>query len=237
MATQAARLWLPVETNNSYRQALSIPLDDFQHFSLNDLPWLCYVAYTIYGREGHISLTPHGTEIDEGEDVGPNKYYYVSRGVSHLIVQECLTSSILPESALLLDPDMMDDRTSISIATSESTSWSDFRQRVTARDETCVLTHGEENLTACHIVPHAKTHQVCSEYISNHSGSTCRVKYMVNLSNYRWEDVDPPLDDINDTRNGILLYSAFHRAFAESRVAFLRVSYCCNSFFFLHMVN
>jgi len=54
---------------------------------------------------------------------------------------------------------------------------------------------------------------------------------MVNLANHRGEDVDPPLDDINDTRNGILLYTGFHRAFGESRVAFLRVSYYCTLIF------
>jgi len=43
---------VPVGSNNSYRQALSIPLDDFQHFSLADLAWLRYVANTIHGREG-----------------------------------------------------------------------------------------------------------------------------------------------------------------------------------------
>jgi hypothetical protein len=59
---------------------------------------------------------------------------------------------------------------------------------------------------------------------------------MVNLANHRGEDLDPRLDNINDTRNGILLYSAFHRAFGESRVAFLRVSYCCSSILF-HVVN
>jgi hypothetical protein len=164
MATQTAKLCLPVGTNNSYRQALSIPLDDFQHFSLADLAWLRYVAFTIHGREGYISLTPRGTEIEGDEDIGAKKYYYVSQGVSHFIVQGCLSSSIFSESALLLDPDLMDDRT--SIATAESTNRGDFRQRVTDRDETCVLTGAEENNIACHVVPHGKTHQVCSGDIS-----------------------------------------------------------------------
>jgi nicotinamide mononucleotide (NMN) deamidase PncC len=85
--------------------------------------------------------------------------------VCHIIVQGYLSSSIiLSEPALLLDPDLMDDRT--SIATAESTSQGDFRQRVTDRDGACVLTRNEENLVACHIVPRSKTHQVCSEEIS-----------------------------------------------------------------------
>ena len=164
MATQAAKLLLPVRTNNSYRQVLSIPLDDFQHFSLAELAWLHYVAFTIHGCEGYISLTRHGTEIEADEEIEAKKYYYISQGVSHFIVQACLSSSILSESALLLDSNLMDDRT--SLATTKSTNRDNFRQRVTDHDRTCVLTASEENLNACHIIPHAKIHQVCSENIS-----------------------------------------------------------------------
>jgi hypothetical protein len=40
-------------------------------------------------------------------------------------------------------------------------------------------------------------------------------KYMTNLANHRGENLDPPLDVIDDTRNVILLvlYSTFHRIF------------------------
>ncbi len=51
----------------------------------------------------------------------------------------------------------------------------------------------------------------------------------MNVLHIRSEEiVDPPFDGINDTRNGILLNSAFYRGFGESRVAFLRVSYFCD---------
>ncbi len=144
MATQPAKLLLPVGSNNSYQQALSIPLHEFQLFADDHLAWLRHVAYTIYGREGHISLSPNGTEIDADAEIGREKYYYVSRGEPYFVVQGRLSSSISSESALLLDPELMDDRT--SVATADSTSWGDFRQRVTDRDGTCVLDGGEENL-------------------------------------------------------------------------------------------
>jgi hypothetical protein len=83
MVTQATTLMLPVGTNNSYRQALSIPLDDFQLFSFAKLAWLRYVAFTIHGREGYISSTRRGTEIEADEQMEAKKYYYVSQGVSH----------------------------------------------------------------------------------------------------------------------------------------------------------
>ena len=69
--------------------------------------------------------------------------------------------------ACLLDPDLMDERTSNTSAI--STSRGKFRQDVTERDGTCVMTGSGEGLQACHIVPHAKGHQVCYEYLLNRS--------------------------------------------------------------------
>lgn len=82
MAT--VELMLPFD---KYRRALSIPLHDSQRFSVCPLAWLCYVAYTIYGRQGHISISPAGPAIDyHAVDIQPLKYYYVSKGASCLIV-------------------------------------------------------------------------------------------------------------------------------------------------------
>ena len=48
---------------------------------------------------------------------------------------------------------------------------------------------------------------------------------MINLTNHRHEALNPPLNNINDTRNGIALASQLHRPFGTSAVAFLQVSY------------
>jgi len=59
---------------NPYWRALSIPFDD-QRFSVCPLAWLCYITYTIYGREGHISIFP---DVDyHAVGIQPSKYYYV----------------------------------------------------------------------------------------------------------------------------------------------------------------
>lgn len=123
--------------------------------------------------------------------------------------------------AFLLDPDLMDDR--MSDTSYDSISRGNFKRRVRDRDGTCVMT-GSSNVTACHIVPHAKGHQVCSEYFSNHPESSFQAKYMINLANHRPEVLDPPLDSINDARNGILLAVHLHIPFGTSEVAFLQVS-------------
>jgi hypothetical protein len=72
--------------------------------------------------------------------------------------------------ACLLDPRLMDERT--SDASTISTSWGKFGQDVTARDGTCVMTGTGEGFQACHIIPHAKGNQVCSEYFLNRTESS-----------------------------------------------------------------
>jgi endonuclease IV len=129
---------------------------------------------------------------------------------------------MLGSEAFLLDPDLMNDRTSNGSAISISRGT--FRDKVIGRDGTCVMT-GTAHFAACHIIPHAKGHQVCSECLLNPSEFSFHAKYMINLASHRHEDLDPPLDDINDTRNGILLAFQLHASFGASEVAFLQVSY------------
>jgi len=56
----------------------------------------------------------------------------------------------------LVDPDLMDDRTTDS----DSTTRGDFAANVLARDNSCVMT-GSTVVQVCHIIPHSKGHQVC----------------------------------------------------------------------------
>jgi hypothetical protein len=121
----------------------------------------------------------------------------------------------------LLDPDLVDDRTSDSSAISIRRA--DFAQGVTDCDGTCLMTGATSNFQACHIIPHAKGNQVCSEYL-NHSQFSFQAQYINSLADHR-NVLDPPLDDINDPRNGILLQVTLHRPFGASMVAFLQVSY------------
>ena len=125
----------------------------------------------------------------------------------------------------LLDPKGMDDRTSYS--SNVTSRRANFKQDVVNRDRCCVMT-GTTLYDACHIIPHAKGDRVRSGplYRSRHSFQT---KYMRNLAAYREEVVDPPLESINDTRNGILLKQELHVPFGTSQVAFLQVGYLTQS--------
>jgi hypothetical protein len=59
---------------------------------------------------------------------------------------------------------------------------------------------------------------------------------MVNLVHQRKVGVEPPLESINDTRNGILLQVVFRGLFKASRAAFLRV-YHSISFFYVVLID
>ena len=72
------KLWL--KFNGRYRIALSIPVVDCQRFSTRPLCWLRYVAFTIYGNEGHISTVRRGAAVDynQANIQSGASYYYVS---------------------------------------------------------------------------------------------------------------------------------------------------------------
>jgi hypothetical protein len=126
----------------------------------------------------------------------------------------------------LLDPKGMDDRTSSD--TSNVTSYrAKFKQDVVNRDRCCVMT-GTTQFEVCHIIPHAKGDQVRSGPLYR-SCRSFQTKYIKNLVAYREEVVEPPLESINDTRNGILLKRELHAPFGTSQVAFLQVSYATQS--------
>lgn len=110
-------------------------------------------------------------------------------------------------------------------ASAVSVNQGNFRARVIARDRSCVMTGDTKHLTVCHVIPHAKTDQVCSEHHLYHSELLSWFKYMVNLIKHRHEQISPPLCSINDTRNGILLSEALYGPFGASEIAFLKVSY------------
>lgn len=123
----------------------------------------------------------------------------------------------------LLDPNLMDDQTSDTSA-AITINRRKFRDDVIMRDGTCVM-NGSNGVQACHIIPHAKGHQVCTEYLLNHTVVLIpgNLQYIINLANHRHEAFDPPLDNINDVRNGILLVRQIHTPFGNSQVAFLQV--------------
>ncbi|KAF8325714.1 hypothetical protein F5887DRAFT_901102 [Amanita rubescens] len=178
----AAIVELQMPIDGEYQPALSIPVETCQCFSLHPLKWLRYVGFTIYGTKGHISRSASGLAVVQYSEVD------------------------IQADPFLLDPDLMDDRTSYS--STISTRQADFAQRVTAnRDGTCLMTGVTSNFQACHIFPHAKGSQA---------------QYITGLADHRNEVLDPPLDDINDPRNGILLSVQLHRPFGASIVAFLQ---------------
>ena len=66
--------------NGEYQLTLSIPATTCHLFTLRPLAWLRYVAFTIYGSEGHISSEQGGNEVDYTTAELSDRYYYVSQG-------------------------------------------------------------------------------------------------------------------------------------------------------------
>jgi hypothetical protein len=60
MAMSSVELWLRV--NNDFTPVL--PVHEPCNFSLRSLRWLCFLGYTIYGREGDLSATEEGEPVD-----------------------------------------------------------------------------------------------------------------------------------------------------------------------------
>ncbi|KAF8737659.1 hypothetical protein AX14_012536 [Amanita brunnescens Koide BX004] len=184
----AAMVELRMPIDGQYQHALSISVETCQRFSVHPLSWLRYVGFTIYGTEGHIFRSAAGPVVRYSEvDIQAGVYYYIPDS----------------QGPFLLDPDVMDNRTSDSSAISIRRE--NFVKGVTDRDGSCLMTGATSNFRACHIIPHAKGSQ-----------------YINSLANHRNEVLDPPLNGINDPRNGILLQVSLHRPFGASVVAFLQ---------------
>ena len=61
--------------------ALSIPLDECGKFAISPLKWLRFIGYAIFGREGFLSTSDAGPEIDEyTANIESRSYYYISEG-------------------------------------------------------------------------------------------------------------------------------------------------------------
>ena len=134
-----------------------------------------------------------------------------------------LTLLAFSDEPRLVDVDAADDRTSNASDLTIRRSDSDFRTDVVERDGTCVMTNDIVRLcTACHILPHAKGSNV-RPYQSSMALSDLLIKYISNVIRHR--DGPDDINDINDTRNGLLLNSLLHIPFGAISMAFLKV-YC-----------
>jgi len=56
-------LWIPI--NDVNRLALSIPIHRCREFAVHPLKWLLFLGYGICGREGYLSTSATGPEVDD----------------------------------------------------------------------------------------------------------------------------------------------------------------------------
>ncbi|KAI9568219.1 hypothetical protein HD554DRAFT_2314329 [Boletus coccyginus] len=178
--------------DGSSKLALSIPLDECRTFALTPLKWLRFLGFVIYGRQGYISMSTNGPE----REVDP----YTPRFFLTLL-------TFLGEPRFV-DVDAIDNKTRSTSTSEPSTRKRGFRQALISRDGTCAMIGVDAPFCeGCHLIPRSK-------------GDS----YMSNLFDHRGEMYGPvdPLDDIDDPRNGILLFTGFHRTLDAGYIAFLK---------------
>ncbi len=138
MATSVnVQLW--IRFGDEHQHVLSIPVHECQRFSFHPLTWLRFLGYAIYGKEGYISRERDGEQVadyrPDGVAISAGNY----RKASHFKqIGTCHSSLMIDNDFRLLDPKVMDDRTSYA---SEVTSRrANFKQDVVNRDRCCVVT-------------------------------------------------------------------------------------------------
>jgi hypothetical protein len=78
-APSNVKLWLSF--GNTSKSALSIPVDRVRMFAVNPLKWLRFLGYAIYGREGYLSTSKTGPEVDDyTADIEARSYYFIAQG-------------------------------------------------------------------------------------------------------------------------------------------------------------
>lgn len=149
----SVELWLRI--SDAWQPILSIPISECDRFALKPLKWLRFLGYTIYGREGDISLARNGLPVDYERGVeGGARYYFISSGMCSFMSWSIYVQLHFEESPQIVDVDFIDDRTTSSQVTE---SRADFRDAVFQRDGTCILTNSEASFCqACHYCPHSK---------------------------------------------------------------------------------
>ncbi|PVF97563.1 hypothetical protein CPB86DRAFT_785689 [Serendipita vermifera] len=196
--------WIPV---------LSIPREEFVHYTTRPLKWLRYLGSTIYGREGILKGGPNNTEIEEYtvEDVNAllSEYFYYSTGECCCGKQlERLSES--PMASLdpprLLDMEMIDRLSSSSDSLTSETFCSIFEDEIRQRDQNCVSTAAPEGCCdVVHIIPHRK-------------GDA----YIQALTQSRANSESDVIWNIDDLRNGMLLLCPIQVTLRAGCLAFLK---------------
>ncbi|KAI9457852.1 hypothetical protein HD554DRAFT_2197886 [Boletus coccyginus] len=191
-------LWMYLD--GSSKLALSIRLMNVEP-SPSPLKWLRFLGFVIYGRQGYISVSTNGPELDYTENIEARSYHFISDG----------------NEPRFIDVDAMGNKTQSTSASEPSTRKRSFRQVLISRDGTCAMTGVDASFCeGCHLIPRSK-----GDSVPNCDPS---IRYMSNLFDHRGEMYGPvdPLDDIDDPRNGILLFTAFHGTLGAGYIAFLK---------------
>ena len=79
-ATIPSKVELLLCFDNRNEVALSIPLAQCETFANSPLKWLRFLGFAIYGRQGRLSTSMNGPELDYTAPIEARAYYFMSDG-------------------------------------------------------------------------------------------------------------------------------------------------------------
>ena len=56
-------------------------------FTITPLEWLRFLGFAIYGRQGYISMSMNGPELDYTAQIEAHSYYFISDGKLDLCIK------------------------------------------------------------------------------------------------------------------------------------------------------
>jgi hypothetical protein len=90
----ASSVKLFVHLDGALHPLLSIPITDFDRFTLRPLKWLRYLAYTVYGRQGKLFKDALGQcEVNYNLAILEDCYYFSSDSKPYFLVNLHLLSA------------------------------------------------------------------------------------------------------------------------------------------------
>ncbi|KAH9004498.1 hypothetical protein EDB86DRAFT_2797478 [Lactarius hatsudake] len=180
--------------NGSPLSLLTIPNSEAERLSIHPFKWIRYVLFSISGAFGDLSSSPapDGPSVD-----------YDSTSLAGVVDLYYNPSG----SCIFVDYNGLVER---ATTTDGSLRCHDFREEVIKRDgESCIITGNPLDVCdAAHIIPRCKSDEYIRKVVED-----------------RWDLYDPrppPINEVDDIQNGVLLTADLHRFLSKGYVALLK---------------
>ncbi|KAJ7442600.1 hypothetical protein FB451DRAFT_1438220 [Mycena latifolia] len=187
-------LALFLRTNEQWLPIIRIPLAKVLTYAVHPLRWLRYLGWCLYGVRGQLCIAPAQRGLDENE----------LDGTTDLRARYYYVSD---RPAYLLDDNILEFS---HVEGRPGNKHNLFQDKLISRDGNCVVRQQVPTFSlevsqcvAAHLIPHAKEPDI------------------LRLQRVRKVPPAARLSEIDDPRNGVLVWAPFHSGLDEGQVAFL----------------